>query len=410
MTAEVSASLLPHVLLMIKPSPLGSMTAEGLTTVRPSVILPNEIVGMILDYVGDDKPTLAKCMRTSLQMNLIAAPRLYTRLRWGNGLAFPLAFPHPCPESIPSRLSPSKSDNLELVLELHLGNHQASICPPCSLDGLRSSQPHRLLHVPILSYKAHSRGFNWHAKDNHIDSSSSRCAVLSCIAPTKLVVHASYWEPLPIRSIDQRNLREIVSWIDLSYPSSGSGLKREQKPQPFGQSTSNKKTVVYIISDMAPDGENDQYSKYPIDVFCQHLMEVIYKRRFATEILIVNGAGRAQESARDFIYSCEERFRNMETDIRLAKKEQLERLESFWETRWTEGTGGTPSYKTMEEAEATTIHFLDSREYLQSYNTPGELTDEERIWYMGKNKDERQEVPEYRWRKDRRDVPCSSNQ
>jgi hypothetical protein len=166
---------------------------------------------MIVDHVGDDKPTLARCLRTSLQMNLTAAPRLYTRLQWEDGLTFPLALPHPVLKSLLSRLSTSKSDNLKLVLEFHLGHHPITTCPPQSIENLRKSQPNGLLHVPILSYKAHSKASNWHASDNHIDHPHSRCHVLSCIAPTKLVVHASYWEPLPIRSIDQRNLREIVS-------------------------------------------------------------------------------------------------------------------------------------------------------------------------------------------------------
>jgi hypothetical protein len=348
-------------------------------------------------------------MSASFQMNLMAAPRLYNRLQWGDGLAFPLALSHPTQEPLSSRLSPSKSDNLKLVLEFHLGNHSITTCSPHSLEDLKKSQPNGVLHVPILSYKAHSRGSNWHASDNHIDHPHSRCHVLSCIGPTKLVVHASYWEPLPIRSIDQRNLREIVSWIDLTYPSSGSGMKREQTHQPFGKSTSNHKTVVYIISDMAPDGEQGQYSNHSIETFCQHLMEVMYRRHFATEILIVNGAGHSRQSAGDITHSCQEQFTNMEADINFSMRGQIGKVQEFWETRWSEGSRGFPVYKTMEDVEATTVQFLDSREYLENYNTLGEFTEEERVWHMGKSETGYQEAPRYRWWMDRRDIPSNSS-
>jgi len=35
--------------------------------------------------------------------------------------------------------------------------------------------------------------------------------------------------------------------------------------------------------------------------------------------------------------------------------------------------------------QCTDIHFLDSREYLEDWDTDGEFTDEERIWYLGKS-------------------------
>jgi len=47
---------------------------------RPRIVLPTEILDIILDFLGGRKPTLAKCMRVSLQMYQVIAPRLYNQL------------------------------------------------------------------------------------------------------------------------------------------------------------------------------------------------------------------------------------------------------------------------------------------------------------------------------------------
>jgi len=58
---------------------------------RTRMVLLTEILDMILDFLGGHTPTLAKCMRVSLQMYQVIAPRLYTYLNWsGVFLSFPV--------------------------------------------------------------------------------------------------------------------------------------------------------------------------------------------------------------------------------------------------------------------------------------------------------------------------------
>ena len=116
-------------------------------------------------------------------------------------------------------------------------------------------------------------------------------------------------------------------------------------------------------------------------------MEVLYKAHFALDVYIVNGAGRAMESAGKIGYSCEKRFAALKADIRLHEELEANKVREYWKTR---KGGGTPVYKSVFDVEQTDIHFLDSREYLEKCDTDGEFTDEEftdeeRIWYMGKS-------------------------
>jgi hypothetical protein len=199
--------------------------------VCPPVYLPNEVLGMILDYIGDDKPTLARCMRVSQQLNSLVAPRLYTRLEWGNNLKFPLTLPTPDSKAVIPRLSPTTRDIiLSSTRELHLDDHCKPHCKYCPWTMAMVKTIHETLPIPILSYKASSPGF---------------CDLLANIAPTKLVIRASYWEPLPIRSIDQRNLAKIVSWVNIDPQFLGT--QRTQHTTPFVDSSATNHTVIYIL-------------------------------------------------------------------------------------------------------------------------------------------------------------------
>jgi len=119
----------------------------------------------------------------------------------------------------------------------------------------------------------------------------------------------------------------------------------------------------------------------PMIGFREHLMEVLYKAHFALDVYIVNGAGRALESAGKMRYSCEKRFAALKADIRLDEGLEAYKVREYWKSR---KGGGTPFYKSVFDVEQTDIHFLDSQEYLEKWDTGGEFTDEERIWYMGK--------------------------
>jgi len=347
---------------------------------RPPIILPTEILDMILDCLGGHKPTLAKCMRVSLRIYHIVAPRLYTHLDWTGRQPFPLFIP-PISSPLSHRMSPSKPDLLRLVRSFDLGNHRHWDCSPSFyVDPLRNCLD-TLLEVDLLKYSTYGKAVT-QARPNHIDAPGSRCPILAKIAPEKLVIHASYTEPLPIRYIDRGSLITIVSFLDL-VPIRSAHDRVKQKRQPFCNKSPNGKDVVYVIANMDADGAQPQSSTRsdPMACFRDHLMEVLYKPHFALDVYIVNGAGRAMESAGKIGYSCEKRFAALQADIRVHEELEADKVRECWKAR---KRGGTPFYKSVFDVGRTDIHFLDSREYLEDWITDGEFTDEERIWYMGK--------------------------
>jgi hypothetical protein len=349
---------------------------------------------MILDYVGDDKPTLAKCMRSSLQLNFLAAPRLYKNIRWSSSASFPLTIlPSPDNDS-ETRISPTKSENLGFIRELHLEAHSLH---DCSVLPAKVPKSTRAIRVPVLHYSVQQHAHNsdgTYGPYNHLCTSMrSRCHFLPHIAPTKLVITAmKHQELLPIRSIDQRHLSKIV--VDLAFEAAFVYADSEPISQSlcpfFRSSATTKKAVVYMINELPSDE-----CLYP-GVYLHlssHLEEVAYRQNFAQDIIIVNATGRDRGSLHQNRYTCAEQYAIPQESVRKSLASELEEVKEHWEERgakghykevkehWTAG-GAKRRYKTVSDAEATTIKFMNSREYLENYETEGEFTDDERARLM----------------------------
>jgi len=176
-------------------------------------VLPNEIILVILDSLDNHKPTLAKCMRVSLRMYQLVAPRLYTYVDWSGPQSFPFFLP-PASSLLLNRVSPPKSDLFHLIRSFDLIAHARYRCCPLRFYSDEKNRLESLLNVPLLKYNTFGKAIS-QTYPNHIDTPSSRCPILAKIAPTRLVVHASYTELLPIRYIDRRNLNKIVAFLGL---------------------------------------------------------------------------------------------------------------------------------------------------------------------------------------------------
>jgi len=348
---------------------------------RPRIVLPTEILDIILDFLGGRKPTLAKCMRVSLQMYQVIAPRLYTHLDWSARRSFPLFLPTNS-SSLSNRVSPTKSELFHLIRSFDLENHLNSHCKMSFGVAPLRTRLETLLRIPLLKYNTFGKAVT-QGPSNHIDAPSSRCPILAKIAPKKLVIRSSYTEPLPIRYVDRGNLTEVVAFVGLvPLPLANGRLK--QKRQPFCKKSPTGKNVVYIISSMDRDGILPQLPPHQDHMACfrEHVMEVLFKPHFALDVYIANGAGRAMESAGKTGYSYAKLFAALRADILSHEKLEIEKVREYWKTR---RSGGTPLYKSIWDMEHTDIHFMDSREYLENWDTDGEFTDEERIRYMGKS-------------------------
>ena len=161
---------------------------------------------MVLDYVGDDKPTLAKCMRASLQFNLLAAPRLYSKLRWGSNSSCPIDIPSTITTSSITRVSPTKRENLELIRTSHLDNH---VSGDCLTFRSRAARPQHIVPIAVLHYGI---GEERPIKLIHIHTPlGSHCSFLPRLAPRRLVVTVTHFSGmLSIGSIDQRRLSKVI--------------------------------------------------------------------------------------------------------------------------------------------------------------------------------------------------------
>jgi hypothetical protein len=267
---------------------------------RPSVALPNELLNLILGFIGDDKPTLAKCMRVPLQLYQVVAPRLYSHLRWGGKFPFPLTTPLPS-KLLFNRVSPTKTDLFGLTRTLRLDDHGKYCCSFDCFTGRIRYRLDNILVIPSLSYKAMYRGTSGpfrKGESNHLDGPTSHCPILAKIGPTKLLLRASCFEPLPIRNIDRRNLEEVVSWVSLEQRPYYYGELLKQHRQPFSSKSPVRRKVVYFITGMDGDRVEPNFlGKGPMVSFREHLVDLLYKRQFAHTVLIVNGAGRSMESA-----------------------------------------------------------------------------------------------------------------
>lgn len=353
---------------MAKSKPRSELPAA----VRLPVYLPNEVLEMILDYIGDDKPALASCALASQRFYHLAAPRLYARLEWGNNSKFPLTLPT---YDVNTPLHRRFQTKLDVILshtrEFHLDDHCKPHCKWCPWTKALVKRIPENLSIPILSYNAFSNGRYVNSEENHIITPSSRCELLAQFAPVKLVIRASYSEPLPIRSINQQNLAKIVSWvsIDDEYP----GCDREQQIIPFAKSEANTKTVVYIIHDMSTlDKQLSVAAGSPLARIKEHLAEVIYRREYAQEICVVNALGSAHDDV----------FRTYQAQIMSTLNEEGKKVEAYWKTKRGRGAA---KYKTVSAAEGTSIKFLDIREYLTKHDTAGEFTDGDKAKYMGRD-------------------------
>jgi hypothetical protein len=149
-------------------------------------------------------------MRVSQQLNLLAAPRLHRDIRWGSHLPSPFA--HSPPSNSGLRISPTKRDSLGHIRTLRVDNHNVGNCnSECKYAFEEKIED--LLHVDVLIYEAMEEYGD--VTCHHIFSFDTPCALLSHIAPKKLVLNATYTDSFPesMRPIDQRDLEKIVTWV-----------------------------------------------------------------------------------------------------------------------------------------------------------------------------------------------------
>lgn len=175
-------------------------------------------------------------------------------------------------------MSPTKCDILKGFRTIRLDDHDRKDCSSL-LDHNPEGKSSGMVHVDLLTYEAsHIRREN---TISNLDPIGAPCALLLQIAPKKLVLRAVYGEPLPIRSIDQRNLDKIVSWVGC-HP-----FNHRDRPQhnpPFTGSLASSKTIVYILG--APCYEDLQV--IAPNGFREHVMDIVYSCGSAVEIFVIN--------------------------------------------------------------------------------------------------------------------------
>jgi hypothetical protein len=353
---------------------------------RPPVVLPDDILNMILDLIGDDKPILAKCMRSFLQLNLLVIPRLYTHIQWGDILSFPLTSSPLYPRLIGPRLSPTKTEILQLVRTFHLQDHTSEDCPAVRGD---------LTHIDVLRYSACHRFVG--AKSglyglllNHNRASDSKCRILAGMAPKKLIIDdTSNVDPVPTRSFNYCQLAKIVVniWLSRSMwtPYNHSPAQSGTPPRPFGTSPVSTKSLIVLINIIGKT-DADPGLKREQDSFCSTLGALVYRPNFASTVLFVNATGLDRNQDGHVISRTPQDIAKLQSKLLADLAAQFQLVKNYWEGGQQ---GGVAAWKTLLEAQATKVMFIDIQEYLRDYDTTGEFTDEERaIWKSVRAADE----------------------
>jgi hypothetical protein len=322
------------------------------------------MIASILDFVGDDKSTLARCMRVFQQLNALAAPRLYRDIRWGSHVPSPFAHSPPIDSGL--RISPTKRDSLVHIRTLRVDNHSIADCNSESQHAFEE-QMEDLLHVDVLIHEAIEDYGD--ATCYRIFSFDTPGALLSHIGPKKLVLNATYTDsfPEPIRPIDQQDLEKIVTWVNWC-PSN-----RYPKPQhvrPFVSSRAASRTIVYLIGFPR---DSSSFTDAPVG-FHQRITNMVYSSGFASEIIFVNAHISQCREAREVF---NKRFATMGTEIETVVAAELGMNTSSASTA-TETDSGD---KSKRQPQMPIVKCIGMREYLDNYETAGEFTDEERKRY-----------------------------
>jgi len=329
---------------------------------------------MILDQIGNDKPTLAKCMGATLQLSTLVAPRLYTVIHWKRDRPFPL---RPTIRAKTTSRLPSNK-HYDLIKICHLRDHDPQECA-----GAMSGNGYNLiLPVPVLLYSVQSnydsyQGLHQRAC-NVTHKSRPSCRLLQTLAPKTVVLEdARYYEPIPLSLIDPQQLSKIVVRIDLSHTGRAYPRPTSQLPRrPFGRSPARSKSVVFIINGFQ-DNDFDAGTADEENGFCAILAKQLYKPNFASLVLLVNATGLI--TARNGSIHSRQRadISGLQFPLHSRADLQLSELRHHWSS---ERKVARP-WKTLGEAQAMQIKFIDIQEYLREYDTSGEFTEEERaVW------------------------------
>ena len=336
--------------------------------------LPNEILDLVINSVVD-KPTLAKLMRVSSSMNHMVGPRLYAHVKWRTNHVCPLAVTPRAGGSV-VRVSPPKSDILNHVRTVHFCFQSLLDCPLLQTeDGKTIVLPIDILRYAVRSHNDDSLSQYTDKAQNHVHTSGRDCSFFSGLASAKLVIdHAVHNDHLPVRFIDKGRLRKIVVNINLFvYSRFRHGEQPRIRFRPFGNSPTRSKSVVFIISDLytGPPVLGSQHSH-----FWSKLAEETYRANFASTILVVNATGLIRNEKGYVVSRQPQDISSVAARLVTCMEEKSRQLKFSWGLMLL-----TSRWKTVAEAEATTIKFIDIQEYLRDYDTMGEFTDEERaIW------------------------------
>jgi hypothetical protein len=207
-------------------------------------------------------------------------------------------------------------------------------------------------------------------------SAGSVCLLPFGLAPKKVVFdNAKHKEPVPIRSINCQHLAKIVVNISLSYTHVFKSLlnrKPKYRPRPFGTSSAETKTVVLLISEMG-EVDADFGLEWEQKSFCSNLAALAYRSNFASTILLVNATGLVKAAAGSAEPCNPTDITSLRPRLLLDLTAQIKLLKEYWIRRREE----TPTWKTLVEAQATEVKFIDTLEYLRDYDTKGKFTDEE---------------------------------
>jgi hypothetical protein len=223
-----------------------------------------------------------------------------------------------------------------------------------------------LLHVDLLTYEASD--IRRENTSSHIDPVGTTCVLLSHIAPKKLVLKAVNGEPLPIRSIDQRELEKIVSWV--GWNPFYHRITPQQMP-PFASSCAPFRTIVYLLEYRL----SGYLQADAVMSFRNHIKDMVYGNAYASKIVFVNANFDLSGAAREI---SNERFATLKTEIETALAVERGIDTSFEATAADNETGG----KSKPQAEMPTVKFLGMREYVEEYDTAGEFTDKERKLFI----------------------------
>jgi len=350
------------------PVLLSSSSASSTSTTSPT--LPNEIIFNILQRLGEDKLSLARCMRVSSTFNEITAPILYTTVIL-DGLG---STPYDTTQwsSVLARSSQSSLRNIDFIKNVIILPHTS----PDFVKGLIERRDSvDTLRLPILDLNGPHVPKPQGTRAYLNRPSEHRCILVESFNPKKLVVYNSRVHTRYNKVSAQRDLHTLVFLIS---PNSSEYTKPTSDLCPNHTGIKRIVHTVWLASTLgvcaphSPLQHRDATISGFMGYFSLGVRSSITDYPQLTDIVLVNG-GQLHHT----ILGMQESLSRQDRDAKFEKI-VLNALVRLGKHTAKEQSG---HYTLTYGARTINVVFVSLREYFKTYDWADEFTAEEaRPW------------------------------